>query len=96
MCFLGKGILNLLSVGPKLLFTQHGEERALERGFTRKDIKKIIRHGTKTKGKYGTTTTKYKYKENTVVLNNKRQIITTFSNSEAVPELGRPKGYIIK
>lgn len=98
VCFLGKGILNLLSVGPKLLFTQHGEERALERGFTRKDIKKIIRHGTSTsgKGRYGTTTTKYKYKGNTVVLNNKRQIITTFSNAEAVPELGRPKGYIIK
>lgn len=95
--FVGKGIFNLLSVGQKLLFTQHGEERALERGFTKKDIKKIIKYGEKTRGKgrYGPTT-KYNYKGNTVVLNNKRQIITTFSNSEAIPELGRPRGYIIK
>ena len=77
----------------KICYTSHGLQQAKLRGFSDKHIKKILIHGRKkiSTGKFGKPTIKYVYKGNTVVVNDKGKIITTFSDSN---NPNHPRGYI--
>ena len=73
---------------PKLIFSEHFYERALERGFSESDVRTILGRGTKTLGRseYGTLQYRYTYKGNTIIQNVKdKKIITVFSNSSKTP-----------
>jgi hypothetical protein len=68
--------------GAELEFSEHGAGQAAQRGFTKNIITKIIREGkaVKAMGRYGPQT-RYTLGENTVIVNDKGQIITTFSSN---------------
>ena len=65
-----------------LSFTEHGAGQALKRGFIEENITKIIREGepVNATGRYGPQT-RYTLGENTVVVNDKGQIVTTYSSN---------------
>jgi hypothetical protein len=65
-----------------LSFTEHGDEQAAKRGFTNENITKIIKDGkaVRATGRYGPQT-RYTLGENTVIVKDKGQIITTYSSN---------------
>ena len=71
--------LGLLS-SETVLLTKHATERAFQRGFTQKDIRKIIKKGDviEKPDRYSNLQKHYTYKNNTVVVNEKGKIVTVF------------------
>lgn len=66
---------------PLLTFKDHGAEQAQKRGFTKEIVEKIKREGkaVKSTGRYGPQT-KYTLGKNTVVVNDKNQVVTVYSS----------------
>ena len=75
--------ISTISKGKIAGFTKHGIKRAVERKFSKNSIVEIVDKGKieiKT-GRYGVQT-QYHLNGNTVVLNEKKEIITVFSSAE--------------
>ena len=63
-----------------IALTEHAAERAVERGFSKKDIREIIKKGEMIQGKdrYSGLQKRYTYNNNTVVVNDKGKIVTMY------------------
>jgi hypothetical protein len=72
--------LEALSSAETIVLTEHAAQRAMERGFQMKDIRKIIKKGDLIKGadKYSNVQSRYTYRNNTVIVNDKGKIVTVY------------------
>ena len=63
-----------------IAFTEHAAERAVERGFSKKDIHEIIKKGKMAQGKdrYSGLQKRYTYNNNTVIVNDKGKVVTMY------------------
>ena len=72
--------LGALSSAETIVLTEHAAQRAVERGFSTKDIRKIIKKGDLTKGpdRYSNIQSRYTYRNNTVIVNGNGKIVTVY------------------
>ncbi|MBP5536539.1 MAG: DUF4258 domain-containing protein, partial [Bacteroidales bacterium] len=76
--------LGALSSDETIVLTEHAAQRAVDRGFSMKDIQKIIKKGDLIKGpdKYSNVQSRYTYRNNTVIVNDKGKIVTVYGKGD--------------
>lgn len=82
--------LELSSSLESLVLTKHATERAVQRGFSKSDIQRIIKKGNVTQkmDKYSNSKSHYTY-NNTVIVNDKGKVITMYGRGNETGKINR-------